>query len=166
MVVPAVQAQSEPAAHPGWHPVGRSSTSLSSRGVWGSCPGKSNDVSDERVNDRSEPGPTSTRGTDSVSPDAGRSPVDRPVERPAGPGRSRVGGLWAVLVLAAIVLVLLLIFVLQNGQRVQISFLGALGHIPLGVALLLAAVGGALIVAIPGTGRILQLRRTTRRQRQ
>ena len=40
----------------------------------------------------------------------------------------------------------------------------AQGHIPLGVGLLLAAVGGVLIVATLGTGRILQLRRTTRRR--
>lgn len=40
---------------------------------------------------------------------------------------------------------------------------GAHTHLPLGVALLLAAVCGVLLVAIPGTGRILQLRVTARR---
>jgi len=66
-------------------------------------------------------------------------------------------------VLVALILVLLLIFILQNGHRVDVSFLGAHGHLPLGVAMLLAAVGGILLVAIPGTGRIMQLRRTARR---
>jgi uncharacterized integral membrane protein len=73
--------------------------------------------------------------------------------------RTRVGGWWVVLVLATLVLLFLLIFVLQNGQHVRISFLWMHGNLPLGVALLLAAVGGVLIVAIPGTWRILQLRR-------
>ena len=36
----------------------------------------------------------------------------------------------------------------------------------MGIALLLAAIGGVLIVAIPGTGRIIQLRRLARRRDQ
>ncbi|MBE1561942.1 LapA family protein [Nonomuraea africana] len=72
--------------------------------------------------------------------------------------RTRIGGWWVALIAGAIVLLLLLVFVLQNGQLVQISFLGWQGVLPLGVALLLAAIGGIMAVAIPGTGRILQLR--------
>ena len=72
--------------------------------------------------------------------------------------RSRTGGLWVAAVAFAAVLLLLLIFVLQNGQRVDVSFLGLHGHLPLGVALLLAAVFGVLLVALPGTARIVQLR--------
>ncbi|MBM7785914.1 LapA family protein [Tenggerimyces flavus] len=78
--------------------------------------------------------------------------------------RSRTGGLWVVLIAATVVLILLLVFVLQNQQKVQISFLAAEGSLPLGVALLFAAIAGVLIVAIPGTGRILQLRRRARRK--
>jgi hypothetical protein len=63
------------------------------------------------------------------------------------------------------VLLFLLIFLLENGNRVEISYLGMHGHLPLGVALLLAAVLGVLLVAIPGTGRIIQLRATARRHR-
>ena len=77
--------------------------------------------------------------------------------RPAVP-RSRTGGLWVAAVAFAVVLLLLLIFVLQNGVRVVVSFLGAHGELPLGVALLLAAVFGVLLVALPGTARIVQLR--------
>ena len=72
--------------------------------------------------------------------------------------RSRTGGLWVAAVAFAAVLLLLLIFILQNGQRVDVSFLGVQGHLPLGVALLLAAVFGVLLVALPGTARIVQLR--------
>jgi uncharacterized integral membrane protein len=68
------------------------------------------------------------------------------------------------LVAAAVVLLLLLIFVLQNGRSVEVSFLWLSGKLPLGVALLLAVTGGVLIVAIPGSGRIIQLRRLARKQ--
>ena len=75
-----------------------------------------------------------------------------------------MGGVWVALVVAAFVFLLLLIFILQNGQRAQVSFLGAHGHLPMGVALLLAAVFGVLLVALPGTARIVQLRMLGRRR--
>jgi lipopolysaccharide assembly protein A len=87
-----------------------------------------------------------------------------------GPGargkvpRSRIGGAWVALVVAAFVFLLLLIFILQNGQGAQVSFLGAHGRLPMGVALLLAAVFGVLLVALPGTARIIQLRMLGRRR--
>ncbi|MFI5489120.1 lipopolysaccharide assembly protein LapA domain-containing protein [Micromonospora echinaurantiaca] len=74
-----------------------------------------------------------------------------------------MGGIWVAAVVFAFVLLLLLIFVLQNGQRAEVSFLGAHGHLPMGVALLLAAVFGILLVALPGTARIVQLRMLQRR---
>jgi uncharacterized integral membrane protein len=75
-----------------------------------------------------------------------------------------MGGVWVALVVAALVLVLLLIFILQNGQTAQVSFLGAHGRLPMGVALLFAAVFGVLLVALPGTARIIQLRIESRRR--
>jgi lipopolysaccharide assembly protein A len=80
--------------------------------------------------------------------------------------RTRTGGVWIAAVLFALLLLLLLIFILENGHRVAISYLGAHGHLPLGVALLLAAVIGVLLVVIPGTGRIIQLRVVARRHRR
>ena len=77
--------------------------------------------------------------------------------------RTRTGGVWVASGLFALVLVLLLIFILENGQRASISYFGAHGHLPLGVALLFAAVLGVLVVVIPGTGRIVQLRIAARR---
>lgn len=79
--------------------------------------------------------------------------------------RTRIGGAWLASALFALVLLFLLIFILQNGNKVEISYLGLHGHLPLGVALLLAAVLGVVLVVIPGTGRILQLRATARRHR-
>jgi uncharacterized integral membrane protein len=80
--------------------------------------------------------------------------------------RTRTGGVWVAAALFAVGLLLLLIFILENGQRIAISYLGAHGHLPLGVALLLAAVIGLLLVVIPGTGRIIQLRIVARRHRR
>ena len=61
---------------------------------------------------------------------------------------------------------LLLIFILENDRTVGISYLGAHGHLPLGVALLLAAVFGVVLVVLPGTARIIQLRIAARRHRR
>jgi uncharacterized integral membrane protein len=79
--------------------------------------------------------------------------------------RTRAGAAWVAAALFAVILLLLLIFILENSHTVAISFFGARGHLPLGVALLLAAVLGVLLVAIPGTVRIVQLRMTARRHR-
>jgi uncharacterized integral membrane protein len=78
--------------------------------------------------------------------------------------RTRIGGVWVAAAIFAVILLLLLIFILQNSEHVRISYLGAHGHLPLGVALILAAVCGVLLVVIPGTWRIVQLRRTRRKQ--
>ena len=76
-----------------------------------------------------------------------------------------MGTVWFAAASFAVVVVLLLIFILENSRKVQISYLGAHGHLPLGVALLFAAVLGILLVVIPGTARIIQLRITARRHR-
>jgi uncharacterized integral membrane protein len=107
------------------------------------------------------PGPDTT--TTRPSDGSGRSEGRRPGTQGKVP-RSRMGGVWVALVVAALVFLLLLIFILQNGQRAQVSFLGAHGHLPMGVALLLAAVFGVLLVALPGTARIIQLRMLGRRR--
>jgi uncharacterized integral membrane protein len=66
----------------------------------------------------------------------------------------------------AVVLLLLLIFILQNGSQVSVNYLGAHGHLPLGVALLLSAVCGVLLVVLAGAARISQLRTVARRHRR
>jgi len=77
--------------------------------------------------------------------------------------RTRFGGLWITVTLAAVVLLLLLVFILENGRTVDVAYFGVHGHLPLGAALLLAAACGVLLVAIPGYGRIIQLRRAAKR---
>jgi uncharacterized integral membrane protein len=104
--------------------------------------------------DPTEPDTTTTKHADEPHRSGKRSRVPR----------SRMGNAWVALLAAAFVLLLLLIFILQNSQRADVSFLGAHGHLPMGVALLLAAVFGVLLVALPGTVRIIQLRMLGRRR--
>jgi uncharacterized integral membrane protein len=80
--------------------------------------------------------------------------------------RTRTSGLWVAVGFFAIVLLLLLIFILQNGSRVSVNYMGAHGHLPLGVALLLSAVCGVLLVVLAGAARISQLRTVARRHRR
>jgi uncharacterized integral membrane protein len=114
--------------------------------------------------------PTTQPGMRPVAPEGPTVPTPREPP-PAGAGRyaepvtrSRSGGLWAGMVLSALVLLVLLVFILQNSEPVRINFLAASGTLPTGVALLLAAIAGLLLVAIPGGLRILQLRRAARRR--
>lgn len=76
---------------------------------------------------------------------------------------TRVSGLWIALVTAAVLAIFLLIFISQNSAKVTIQFLGWDGQISLAVALLFSAVIGILVVAVPGTLRIVQLRRALRK---
>ncbi|MCW2867084.1 MAG: hypothetical protein JWR20_1272 [Marmoricola sp.] len=88
---------------------------------------------------------------------------------PAGHGEnplrgSRTSGTWLAVLLLVVVLVLLAVFILQNTQKAQVSFLGWSGQAPLSATLLIAAAGGALIVGAAGALRILQLRRRVKRE--
>ena len=70
---------------------------------------------------------------------------------------SRTSTTWLAVTLLIVLMLLLVIFIAQNTQNVQVSFFGWSGEPPLAVALLIAATAGTL--------RILQLRRRVRRQR-
>ncbi|HSE46146.1 MAG TPA: lipopolysaccharide assembly protein LapA domain-containing protein [Gemmatimonadales bacterium] len=67
---------------------------------------------------------------------------------------------------ALLLLILLIVFMLQNSTKVEVHFLGWTGTIPLGMALLIAAVGGGVVVAIAGVARVTQLRLHARRTRR
>ncbi|MCW2672808.1 MAG: hypothetical protein JWP14_1397 [Frankiales bacterium] len=79
---------------------------------------------------------------------------------------TRTSGLWLAVIAFVVVLLLIVIFLLENSQRVRVSFLGTSGHLPLAAAMLLSAIAGALLVATAGAARILQLRHTARRERK
>ncbi len=112
------------------------------------------------------PTPAATPGTlsaavpEPASPDPGRSQPPPAGLTSTGKVRTtRVSAWWVGLIIAAVLLVLLLIFIAQNSRNVTVHYLGLHGQVSLAIALLLSAVAGVLLVAIPGTARILQLRR-------
>jgi len=83
---------------------------------------------------------------------------------PAGPvSGTRTSAAWLGICLAAALLVVLIVFLLQNTNSVEVSFLWMHGRLPLAVALLIAGVGAALLTMIVGVARITQLRRRFRR---
>lgn len=96
-------------------------------------------------------GPVSSRNTD---------------QPPATKQRTRIGAAWIALAVGVIVLVLLLVFILQNQQSATVIFFGAEGQLPLGVLVLLAATGGALLVIVLGMARMIQLQVQARRERR
>jgi uncharacterized integral membrane protein len=78
-------------------------------------------------------------------------------------GLTRAGALWASLIMGFLVLIVLLIFIAQNIDSVPFQFFGWHWRLPLGIAILLAAVGGGLLTFAVGTARILQLRRAAKK---
>ncbi len=68
-------------------------------------------------------------------------------------------GMWLSLILGAVVLVLLLIFILQNNVPANFQYFGWSFELPLGVAMLFAAIGGIFIAGIVGSVRIFILGR-------
>ncbi|MBO0865316.1 MAG: DUF1049 domain-containing protein [Mycobacterium sp.] len=76
---------------------------------------------------------------------------------------TRAGALWSALTAGFLILIVLLIFITQNTDSAQFAFLGWRWSLPLGVAILLAAVCGGLITVLVGTARIYQLRRAAKK---
>lgn len=87
----------------------------------------------------------------------------------AGPHKVEVKAksptVWTRVIPALVFLVVMLIFILQNFQNVQVSFISLHGRFPLALCLLFAAILGALIVSFLEVGRAVQIRRTNRRAR-
>ena len=95
----------------------------------------------------------------SSAPQAPQAPAQRPP-------RTRTSSVRIALIAGTLALAVVLIFILQNTSAVSINFLGAHLHVSLAVAMLLAAVAGALILAAAGSARITQLRKRMRHDRQ
>jgi lipopolysaccharide assembly protein A len=113
----------------------------------------STSAADRSGSEAATTGDQSDQGTSSEPGDSGEDLL----------ARTRAGGTWVALIVFAVILILLLIFILENTKKVEISYFGVTGHLPLAVAMLLSAVAGVLLTAIAGTLRILQLRRRVRR---
>jgi uncharacterized integral membrane protein len=77
--------------------------------------------------------------------------------------RTRTSSTWVAVAVAIIFLVLLIIFIAQNDRKVPLHFLGANGTVSEALALVAAAVAGAILVLAISAARILQLRIAGRR---
>ena len=119
------------------------------------------------------PPPTSRQTTGDAPPDAGSgsdhsSQPDPAISQVSGGKHrhrpTRVSSAWVSLAAGIVLLVIVLVFILENLKTVQVGFFGATWRVPLAIDLLLAAVLGALIVFTAGSLRIVQLRRAIRRK--
>ena len=81
-------------------------------------------------------------------------------------GHTRASAAWLAIGVMLLLVLLMLVFVLQNGHRVALEFLWLDFTLPVGVALLLAAVLGGLLVVLVGAARVVQLRLAARRHRK
>lgn len=105
---------------------------------------------------RGEVTPT-TRPTSSSS-SSKREPephLDETLDTPVRSGLS--GATWVALIAGAIVLILLLVFILQNNVPATFNYFNLTFTLPLGVAMLFAAIGGMLIMGLFGSIRLFQL---------
>lgn len=76
---------------------------------------------------------------------------------------SLAGGTWVALIFGTLLLILLLIFIMQNQQHVNLKLFTWAFSFPAGVGFLLAAIAGALIMAIVGGVRMMELRRQVKK---
>jgi putative membrane protein len=112
--------------------------------------------------------PAAPPGTTSTLPPpiANGSAPPAPQAPARGRTRTKISSMRTGLIAGTAALIVVLIFIIQNAHAVSISFLGAHLRLSLAVALLLAAIAGALVMAAAGTARITQLRRIMRRDRR
>ena len=101
-----------------------------------------------------------------------KKPAKKSAESPATPARpakgpkqpsavkgSFAGGTWIALIAGALLLIVLLVFIMQNQNQVDLVLFAWNFRFPAGIGFLLAAIGGALIMALVGGVRMFQLRR-------
>jgi uncharacterized integral membrane protein len=96
------------------------------------------------------PDPTATAGEYLVSPESAVK-------------FTRAAALWSALIVGFLILIFLLVFIMQNTDSATVHFFVWEWNLPVGVAILLAAVCGGLLTVAAGSARIVQLRRAAKR---
>lgn len=92
-------------------------------------------------------------------------PTQDPIGNSSAPANKQTvkktfaGGTWVALIIGALLLIFLLIFILQNQEKVVLHMFVWEFSVPVGVGFLLASITGALIMALVGGVRMFQLRR-------
>lgn len=116
------------------------------------------------MDDHSATAPIETAAGEAThTPAHAPAPVERTAPEPKKVKGSLAGGAWVALIFGALLLILLLIFIMQNQQAVDLHLFTWSFSFPAGVGLLLAAIAGALIMAIVGGVRMFELRRQIRK---
>ena len=91
-------------------------------------------------------------------------PADAPEPRRENAVKfTKAAALWWALIPGFLLGIVLLIFIAQNTESAQFAVLGWQWSLPLGVAILAAAVCGGLLTVAAGTARIVQLRRAAKK---
>lgn len=84
-------------------------------------------------------------------------------EKPAKVQGSLAAGTWVALIVGTLILILLIVFILQNQDPVDINLFGWNTELPAAIAYLLSAIAGALIMALVGGWRMFELRRQVKK---
>ncbi|HEY1825433.1 MAG TPA: lipopolysaccharide assembly protein LapA domain-containing protein [Acidimicrobiales bacterium] len=95
--------------------------------------------------------------------EAGATPND--TEATGNSRSTRSTGVWMATVVVVLFGVALIDFIAQNTRHVRISFFGVHAQIPVSVALLAAAIAGAIVVLAIGIGRAAYVRLSGHRSR-
>ena len=117
----------------------------------------------------SDPSASADRPIDPVpapapaEPPAAISPSSKPETPESAVKFTRAAALWSALIAGFVILILLLVFILQNTASATVHFFAWEWNLPIGVGVLLAAVCGGLLTVAAGTARIVQLRRAAKR---
>jgi uncharacterized integral membrane protein len=118
----------------------------------------------------SDPGPEDLKdeGAPAPAPEDDHSHHHRDDEQRTAESfrHTRTSAAWVAITVAVLFGVALIDFIAQNTRDVRIEFFTASGRIPIAVALLFAALSGAVVVLAIGIGRVAQLRLNMRRQRR
>ncbi|MBC7302562.1 MAG: DUF1049 domain-containing protein [Nocardia sp.] len=110
-----------------------------------------------------DPRPTDLTGKHS-RPAEPAKPGTEPVPVPHDAVRgSRTGYTWIALLAAALLGIVLLIFIIQNLDKVRTDLLFWDFELPLGITVLLSVIAGALVMGLVGGVRILQLRHAAKK---
>ncbi|MFJ2663783.1 lipopolysaccharide assembly LapA domain-containing protein [Nocardia fluminea] len=107
-----------------------------------------------------DPPPTDRTGKPAEPAKPASKPVPVPHDAVHG---SRTGYTWIALLAAALLGIVLLIFIIQNLDKVRTNLLFWDFELPLGITVLLSVIAGALVMGLVGGVRILQLRHAAKK---
>ncbi|MFD6389437.1 LapA family protein [Nocardia sp. NPDC055029] len=108
-----------------------------------------------------EPAAPTTEHTEAKHRRDERAPAKRAT--PPGVHGSKTGYAWIALLAAALIGIIVLIFIIQNLEKVTVDLLFWHFSLPIGITVLLSVIAGALVMGLVGGVRILQLRHAAKK---